>query len=70
MAATGPLCPVSWKRSLAPATSQMRTVPSSPADATILPSGLKHTARTQLVWPVILATGRPDEASQMRMQLS
>src|SRR2546430_1562519 len=47
-----------------------RTAPSSPAEASSVPSGLNATARTQSRWPVSVGTGAPVAASHNRTVLS
>ena len=53
-------------RSVPPATSQSRAVPSAPAVATSLPSGAKATASTASPCPWSVAFNSPDAVSQSR----
>ena len=58
--------PFRTARSRPAATSQIRTVPSAPPEASQLPSGATATAHTGPVWPVRAARSRPVATSQIR----
>src|SRR5947209_1952949 len=44
--------------------SQIRTVPSAPAEARMSPSGLNATPRTARAWPLKVSTSSPLATSQ------